>query len=116
MTQQLRPLSGGDANGSPISLLAAGTIVHTVPAVAANRVGPVMDQINLFLSNSTGADIVATVGIAGNDFDVTVPMNDSVQALFTQPVLGTIATAVSVTVSHTGANGALVAWGNFTRA
>jgi hypothetical protein len=111
MTQQRRPLSGGASNGSPIALAAAGTTVHTIPAVSNERVGPVTDQIALFLGNTTGAAIVASVSIAGVAFSISVPANSILEVLDEHPVLAT-----TIAVSHAGANDALVAWGSFTRA
>jgi hypothetical protein len=116
MTQQLRPISGGTANGAPIACLAAGTVVHTVPAVSAERMGPVIDQISLFLSNTTAGAATAAVLIGSTSFDVAIPANDFVEVLVNQPVLGTVATAVTVTVAHSVADNGVVAWGHFTRA
>jgi hypothetical protein len=116
MTQQRRPLSGGASNGSPIALAAAGTTVHTIPAVSNERVGPVTDQIALFLGNTTGAAIVASVSIAGVAFSISVPANSILEVLDEHPVLGSVSAATTIAVSHAGANDALVAWGSFTRA
>lgn len=117
MTQQRRPINGGNANGAPIPCLAAGTTVHTVPVVTNERVGPVIDELRLFLSNTTGAPILATVTIDGVAFFITVAANTVLQVLSDHPVLGTIAApAVVISIAHAGADNAIVAWGSFTRA
>lgn len=116
MAQQKRPITGGNGDGSPIALLAAGTVVHTIPAVTKQRVGPVMDQINLFLSNTTGAPITATITIAGVAFVIAVAANSVLQVLEDHPVKGAEAAVTTISVAHGGANSALVAYGSFTRA
>lgn len=116
MTQQRRPLNGGTGNGAPIALAAAGTVVHTIPTVAAERGGAVTDQLDLYLANNTVAAIVATVSIAGLDFVVTLPAYTTVQVLEAHPVLGSVSAPVVISVRHAGAASAVSALGSFTRA
>lgn len=78
----------GGSNGAAITVAAtatAGTTFHTAHATA-------QDEVWMFLSNLTAADIVATIELgtvtANRNVKVTVPANDTVVALPGVPLTG----------------------------
>lgn len=79
MTTVTPVVPSGSTDGATISVAATtspGTLFHTADASAK-------DEVWMWLGNSTGSDIVATVEIGGtsNPTKITVPANDSVLAL-----------------------------------
>lgn len=117
MTQQRRPINGGLGNGQPIGLLQAtpGTTVHTIPAVSAERVGPVTDLLTLFINNTTAGALIASVIVGTTTIELTVGADATLQVFDDHPITGTVGTAFVISIFQAGANNALLAFGSFTR-
>lgn len=82
MANFTKEILSGSTYGKPISVVAtvigSADTIHTAPAME-------IDEITLFASNTSGADVILTVALGGvtaaDELDIIVPANDSVTVL-----------------------------------
>ena len=115
-TQTRRPLGSSTALGYPITVDAnAPTTVHEYDSSSVQNGGPYTDTVTLYVSNTTGGALVATVTVAGGtSIAVSVPANDTALVFDGIPTRGVAGTPTYLTAQ--GAQAGLVAFGWFTRA
>ena len=82
MASIAKVIRSGSRDGSPVKVVAtatAGTLFHTAAAA------PVMDEVSLYLTNTSVADVEVTIefGGASTDFNIKflVPAKDTLLAL-----------------------------------
>lgn len=90
MTVQRRPLTGMISSGvaAPRAIdNVAPTVLHTVDTLSTQQGGPYTDLVSLFVSNTTGGAIVATITVLGSAGTVLVSIaaNATVQIFDQQP-------------------------------
>jgi len=96
MPKKTKPLSGAPVGNGVIQLgdASPGTEVHTATGVTSDDE---VDEIWLWASNTSVADVVLTLEVGGtgvaNEIDVTVPANGAVPVLQGHPVNNGIAIA-----------------------
>jgi len=115
-SQTRRPLGNSTALGYPITVPnnAPGNI-HEYDSSSVQNGGAYTDTVTLYLSNSTAADILVTITVAGGTpLIVNVVANESLLVLDGIPTRGVSGTPTYVT-GQGGAPG-VVAFGYFTRA
>lgn len=72
---------GVPSDGTPIPLDAINTAVHTVPAGST-----VLDELFLYVSNTTAGDVLFTCDIGGEEISFEVPANTMRKPLEGQPL------------------------------
>lgn len=114
--QTRRPLGNSTALGYPISIPANAPVnIHEYDSSSVQNGGAYTDTVTLYLSNSTAANILTTITVAGGTpLIVTVLANESLLVLDGIPTRGVSGTATYVT-GQAAAIG-VVAFGYFTRA
>ena len=115
-SQTRRPLGNSTSLGYPITVSGvAPTNIHEYDSSAVQNGGPYTDTVTLYLSNTTGSALVATVTVAsGTPIEVTVAANESLLVFDGIPTRGVAGTPTYLTAQ--GAQAGLVAFGYFTRA
>ncbi len=115
-SQTRRPLGSSTALGYPISVSGtAPTDIHQFDSSSVQNGGPYTDTVSLYLSNTTGSALVATVTVAsGTALEVSVPANESLLVFDGIPTRGVAGTPTFITAQ--GSQAGLVAFGWFTRA
>lgn len=114
--QTRRPLGNSTALGYPVSIPANAPVnIHEYDSSSVQNGGAYTDTVTLYLSNTSVADILATVTVAGGSaFSLNVPAGESLLVLDGIPTRGVSGTATYITAQ--GAAIGLVAFGYFTRA
>lgn len=106
---QNRPMN----SGLPVLCPPAGTVVHTCDSTAADKGGPLIDEVTLYVVNGDAAAQVARIVIGvGQAIDIELAGNAVVKVLDKHPIRSSGAT---ITVANTTNNGPMVAYGSFTR-
>ena len=94
----------GSTDGKFIPVAGAGTTIHT--AHATNQ-----DEVYIYVSNKTAADIVAILSDGTNAISVTIPANET-----NLVIPGTVFTnSVVLSITHAGGDGDLLALGYVNR-
>jgi hypothetical protein len=115
-SQTRRPLGNSTALGYPITVPNNAPVnIHEYDSSSVQNGGAYTDTVTLYLSNSTAADILVTITVAGGTpLIVNVVANESLLVLDGIPTRGVSGTPTYVT-GQGGAPG-VVAFGYFTRA
>lgn len=115
-SQTRRPLGSSTALGYPITVPNNAPVnIHEYDSSSVQNGGAYTDTVTLYLSNSTAANILVTITVAGGTpLIVNVVANESLLVLDGIPTRGVSGTATYVT-GQGGAPG-VVAFGYFTRA
>jgi uncharacterized metal-binding protein len=114
--QTRRPLGSSTALGYPLSIPANAPVnIHEYDSSSVQNGGAYTDTVTLYLSNSTPANILTTITVAGGTpLIVTVLANASLLVLDGIPTRGVSGTPTYVTGQAAAAG--VVAFGYFTRA
>ena len=121
--QQKRPLSGAQFGPAAVPTGDAGLIIHRISSLPENAGGPQIDQITLYVHNSSITDPAEVTVFVQNQAPVVlaVPANSTRAVFAEQPFLYNAQApqpgVVGVTETTGGEpTGLIVAWGSFTRA
>ena len=120
MSVQRRPLTGMIVSGvaAPRAVdNVAPTVLHTVDITSTQQGGPYIDVVTLYVTNTTGGAIVATVTpLSGATLLVSVGANATVQILDQQPLQCASASSGAATqITGQGASAGLHFYGWFAR-
>ncbi len=107
-----RPLTGGNALGTPFAIAAApGTTIHAFDQTGTGLGGPFPQRITLWAENPTAGPLDLVLTINGATVGITFAAKAVVQIFDSQPMIASAASGAGAVISGTGSAGGLVCWG-----
>ncbi len=114
MSMIRRPLTGGNALGTPIEVATnPGTVLHTFDNTGTGLGGPFPQRVTLWVHNTTGGALTFTVTINLIAVALSVASGAIVKVFDDQPMVEASAVAPQSQIIGVGSAAGLRAWGFF---